>query len=303
MTGTDRATGGIDDPAASGSAAPDEGVAAVSSGSGIHITPAAGSKAPAVEAVFVLSGHGSQWEGMARELLDASPVFAQSMRTCERALAPHVSWSLLDVLCGRPRARKLTRVDVVAPTLFAVSVSLAELWRACGVQPAAVVGHSHGEIAAAHLAGGLTLEEAARVVALRSRALRRLSGKGGVVALALGSRPTTALIARWRGRLTLAAVNGPSATAHDLGDRCHGESLTEPASEEGLAVDLALLHEAEPAGHGERPRVLRVDEQRGDGVLGVAAQMLEQEAPPPARRSPCRVLPGKGSNRRSPRRA
>ena len=227
MTGTDRVTGGIDDPAASGSAASGEGGTAASAASGIHSAPAAGSKAPAVEAVFVFSGQGSQWEGMARELLDVSPVFAQSMRACERALAPHVSWSLLDLLCGRPRARKLTRVDVVAPALFAVSVSLAELWRAYGVRPAAVVGHSHGEIAAAHLAGGLTLEDAARVVALRSRALRRLSGKGGVVALALGARPTTALIERWRGRLTLAAVNGPHATAVSGDRKALGELLAQ----------------------------------------------------------------------------
>ncbi|MGA2164638.1 MAG: SDR family NAD(P)-dependent oxidoreductase, partial [Solirubrobacteraceae bacterium] len=251
MTGTDRVTGGIDDPAASGSAASGEGGTAASArsgidgstasgsaasgeggtaasaASGIHSAPAAGSKAPAVEAVFVFSGQGSQWEGMARELLDVSPVFAQSMRACERALAPHVSWSLLDLLCGRPRARKLARVDVVAPALFAVSVSLAELWRAYGVRPAAVVGHSHGEIAAAHLAGGLTLEDAARVVALRSRALRRLSGKGGVVALALGARPTTALIERWCGRLTLAAVNGPRATAVSGDRKALGELLAQ----------------------------------------------------------------------------
>src|SRR5579863_5470198 len=108
-------------------------------------------------AVFVFSGHGSQWEGMAQELLDTSPVFAQRMQACAEALAPHVSWSLLDVLRGRPRARKLERVDVVAPALFAVAVSLAELWRSCGVSPDAVVGHSNGEIAAAHVAGGLSL--------------------------------------------------------------------------------------------------------------------------------------------------
>ncbi|HWX45365.1 MAG TPA: SDR family NAD(P)-dependent oxidoreductase, partial [Solirubrobacteraceae bacterium] len=168
--------------------------------------------------VLMFAGQGCQWEGMAVELLDRSPLFASHMRMCEEALAPHVNWSLLDVLRGRRRARKLKRVDVVAPALFAVSVSLAELWRACGVRPDAVVGHSHGEIAAAHVAGGLSLQDAARVVALRSRALSGLSQKGGVVAVALGAERMTALLERWPERLTLAAVNGPASTAVS-GDR------------------------------------------------------------------------------------
>jgi acyl transferase domain-containing protein len=91
--------------------------------------------------------------------------------------------------------------------VFAVGVGLAELLRAAGVQPAAVVGHSHGEITAAYVAGGLSLQDAARTVAVRGRALRRLEGKGAVVALSLSSdswsrpgtvppRPWCAAIAR-----------------------------------------------------------------------------------------------------------
>src|ERR1700730_19069161 len=110
--------------------------------------------------VLVFSGHGSQWQGMARELLRSSPVFARHMRACEEALAPHVDWSLARVLQRKRRAPKLERVDVVQPALFAVAVSLAELWRACGVQADAVVGHSQGEIAAAHVAGARSLGDA-----------------------------------------------------------------------------------------------------------------------------------------------
>ncbi|MBI0301536.1 acyltransferase domain-containing protein, partial [Streptomyces sp. PRKS01-29] len=93
------------------------------------------------------------------------PVFAERLGECAAALAPFVDWSLVEVL-GDPVA--LGRVDVVQPVLWAVMVSLAELWRSYGVEPSAVIGHSQGEIAAACVAGALSLEDAARVVALRS---------------------------------------------------------------------------------------------------------------------------------------
>ncbi len=134
---------------------------------------------------FMFSGHGSQWPGMALELLDSSPVFAEHLQACADALAPFVDWSLLDVLRGESHAPPLERVDVVQPVLFAVTVSLAGLWRACGVQPDVVIGHSQGEIAAAHVAGGLSLPDAVRVVALRSRALATLAGRGGMVSVLL----------------------------------------------------------------------------------------------------------------------
>ncbi|WP_436849952.1 type I polyketide synthase, partial [Streptomyces griseoviridis] len=117
--------------------------------------------------VFVFPGQGSQWTGMAVELLASSPVFASRVAECAAALAPFVDWSLLDVLKGVEGAVSLERVDVVQPALWAVMVSLAEVWRSRGVEPAAVVGHSQGEIAAAVVAGGLSLEDGARVVALR----------------------------------------------------------------------------------------------------------------------------------------
>ena len=131
--------------------------------------------------VFVFPGQGSQWAGMALELLDSSPVFAGWMGECASALAPYVDWALVEVLGG-----PLERVDVVQPVLFAVMVSLAGLWRHYGVEPDAVVGHSQGEIAAACVAGALSLEDAARVVALRSRAIAALAGAGGMVSVPLG---------------------------------------------------------------------------------------------------------------------
>jgi acyl transferase domain-containing protein len=158
---------------------------------------------------FVLAGQGSQWEGMALELLDASPVFARRLRECGEALAPFVDWSLEDVLRGVDGAPALERVDVVQPALFAVMVALAELWGACGVRPSAVVGHSQGEIAAACVAGALSLQDAARVVAVRSRALVALAGRGGMVSVAAVVDEVAERVERFGERISIAAVNGP----------------------------------------------------------------------------------------------
>ena len=170
-----------------------------------------GVAAPARRVAFVFPGQGGQWEGMALELLATSPVFAAEMRRCEQALSKFVDWSVLDVLSGRDGAPDVSAVEVLQPTMFAVMVSLAALWRACGIEPSVVVGHSQGEIAAAHVAGGLSLDDAARVVALRGRVLASLSGKGGMLSIALGVDDVLARVESWGERVTVAAVNGPSS--------------------------------------------------------------------------------------------
>ncbi|MFD5549183.1 type I polyketide synthase [Streptomyces goshikiensis] len=162
---------------------------------------------------FVFPGQGSQWVGMAAELLGSSPVFAARVDECAKALEPFTDWSLVDVLRGVEGAPSLDRVDVVQPALFAVMVSLAEVWRAAGVRPGAVIGHSQGEIAAACVAGILSLDDAARVVALRSQAIGRvLAGLGGMVSIPLPATEVRERIAPWgEERISVAAVNGPSS--------------------------------------------------------------------------------------------
>jgi acyl transferase domain-containing protein/acyl carrier protein/pimeloyl-ACP methyl ester carboxylesterase len=160
---------------------------------------------------FLFPGQGAQWEGMAIAMLEASSVFAERLRACGDALASHVDWSLEDVLRGRAGAPSLERVDLVQPALFAMMVSLAAVWRACGVEPDVVVGHSQGEIAAACVSGGLSLEDAARVVALRSKALASLAGGGGMVSVALPVEALARRLEPYGARIALAALNGPSA--------------------------------------------------------------------------------------------
>ncbi|MFD8330946.1 type I polyketide synthase, partial [Streptomyces lydicus] len=224
-----------------------EGLGAVSRGE----APAAGVVEGAVRemgrTVLVFPGQGSQWVGMGAELIASSPVFAEWMRRCAEALAPFVDWDLLEVVS---EGRGLDRVDVVQPVTWAVMVSLAELWRSVGVVPDAVVGHSQGEIAAAVVAGALSLEDGARVVALRSQVIgRELAGRGGMASLALSE-------AEVRGRLKTqtslgtAAVNGPRSTVIS-GDAEAVESFVSACETEGIRARRIAVDYASHSAHVE----------------------------------------------------
>ncbi|MEH0399613.1 type I polyketide synthase [Streptomyces sp. B21-088] len=200
--------------------------------------------APAGESriAFVFPGQGSQWAGMAADLLDTSEVFAASLADCAEALAPFTDWDLLATVRER---RPLERVDVVQPALWAIMVSLAEVWRAHGVRPAAVIGHSQGEIAAACVAGALSLSDGARVVALRSRAIAEaLSGLGGgMMSVALPESRARELVAAHDGRVSVAAVNGASSVVlsgdGDVLDALRATIVADGGRAKRLPVDYA----------------------------------------------------------------
>ncbi|MEV6829660.1 acyltransferase domain-containing protein [Amycolatopsis sp. NPDC051102] len=169
-----------------------------------------GSARRAERVVFVFPGQGSQWPGMALDLLEWSTVFAAELARCDAALARFAHWSVVDVLRGHSGAPTLEDgADIVQPVLFAVMVALAALWRAHGVEPAAVVGHSLGEVAAACVTGALSHEDGMRVAALWSSAQATLSGRGDMISVPL---PVAEVRARLTGRdgLDIGAVNAPS---------------------------------------------------------------------------------------------
>ncbi|MGA9284680.1 MAG: type I polyketide synthase [Solirubrobacteraceae bacterium] len=206
--------------------------------------------------VFLFPGHGSQWTGMGVELLDSSSLFAEHMHACEEALAPYIDWSPVAVLRGESGAPALERVDVIQPTLFATMVSLTALWGACGVRPDFVVGHSQGEIAAAHIAGGLDLADAARMVALRSKVLARLTGKGRMASISLSPKELSPRLEPWEGRLVIAGVNGPRSVSVSGDPEALDELLRECASREIRAREIAA---AVGAGHSPQVEELRED--------------------------------------------
>ncbi len=156
--------------------------------------------------VFVFPGQGTQWPGMAKELMATSAAFRDSVHDCAEALSEFADWSVLDALDG-----PLDRVDRIQPVLFTMMVSLAAVWRSHGVEPDAVVGHSQGEIAAAYVAGGLSLRDAARIVALRSRAWLTLAGQGAMASVPLPADRID--LTPWGDRLSVAAVNAPESVS------------------------------------------------------------------------------------------
>ncbi|MFF0771402.1 SDR family NAD(P)-dependent oxidoreductase [Nonomuraea wenchangensis] len=156
---------------------------------------------------FVFSGNGSQWAGMGADLLRSEPVFRAAVHAADAALSPWLGWSVAEELAAPAQRSRLALTEVAQPALFAVQVGLVEMLRDWGVHPHAVAGHSVGEIAAAYAAGILDLGQAARVVAVRSRAQAPTAGLGRMAAAGLTPDEAADLLARYAGRLELAAVN------------------------------------------------------------------------------------------------
>ncbi|WP_394846825.1 SDR family NAD(P)-dependent oxidoreductase [Pendulispora brunnea] len=206
----------------------------------VHADVVVGDADTAGKVAFVFPGQGSQWTGMARDLLEASDVFRARIEECAQALAPHIDWSLLDVLRGEPGAPSLERIDVVQPALFSMMVSLAALWRSLGIEPDAVVGHSQGEIAAACIAGALSLEDAARAIMVRARALGKLEGRGAMAAVELAADDLAPYLARGGERLAIAAINSPRSTVVSGDDEAIDALMTELAGADVFARKVGI---------------------------------------------------------------
>ncbi|WSR66130.1 SDR family NAD(P)-dependent oxidoreductase [Streptomyces sp. NBC_01198] len=161
--------------------------------------------------VLVFPGQGSQWPGMAQELLRTDPAFAQHIEACHHALAPFTDWHLIDTLNQAPSSADPERVDVIQPMLWATMISLARLWQHHGLTPSAVIGHSQGEIAAAHIAGALTLNDSARIIALRSQTFSSIAGRGTMLHVPLPADEITTRLPQHPG-VTIATLNSPIST-------------------------------------------------------------------------------------------
>lgn len=163
---------------------------------------------------FVFPGQGSQWIGMARELVAHEPTFRASMERIEDAMRGRVEWSLMAQLHAEENdpAFRLDDISVIQPVLLAVEIALADWWRARGVMPSAIVGHSLGEVGAAHAAGALTLEQAMSIACARSTLMRRTSGKGAMAVVELSMEAAAARLSGYVGRVSLAVSNGPGST-------------------------------------------------------------------------------------------
>lgn len=161
--------------------------------------------------VFVYSGQGSQWPGMAAQLLAREPAFASALEDCDRALRPHAGFSVLELLARRSDLQQQP-MDVIQPLLFAIQVALSAWFRASGVEPGLVVGHSLGEVAAAQAAGILTLDDAARLVCSRSQRLERTSGQGAMLAVELSFDEAREVCTGYGGAISVAVSNSPTST-------------------------------------------------------------------------------------------
>ncbi|MGW3866119.1 type I polyketide synthase, partial [Streptomyces sp. NPDC005047] len=242
------------------------GLLALARGEGAPGVVSGSSGAPG-RVVWVFPGQGSQWAGMGRELLDASPVFAERITACAAALEPFIDWSLVDVLRGDADPGLMERVDVLQPASFAVMVGLAAVWSSVGVEPDAVLGHSQGEIAAAAVSGALSLEDAARVVALRSQAIAgQLAGRGGMASVALSEGEAAGRLKRWAGRVEVAAVNGPSSVVI-AGDAEALDEALEALAADGIRVRRVAVDYASHTRHVEDIR-----DTLAETLAGVTAQ-------------------------------
>ncbi|MFI9619692.1 amino acid adenylation domain-containing protein [[Kitasatospora] papulosa] len=160
---------------------------------------------------WVFTGMGPQWWGMGRQLLEKEPVFRDAVAACDRAMREFADWSLMEEMTADESVSRMSETWLAQPANFAVQVALAALWRSHGVRPDAVVGHSTGEIAAFHAAGVYSLRDAARIVVHRSRLQQTLAGTGTMLAVSLSEEEAERRVRPYRDRVSVAAVNSPTA--------------------------------------------------------------------------------------------
>jgi acyl transferase domain-containing protein/acyl carrier protein/SAM-dependent methyltransferase len=165
-----------------------------------------------VKVAFVCSGQGAQWWGMGRELLHSMPIFRREIARCADEIKRHADWDLLEELTRDETSSRLGETEIAQPALFSLQVALAAAWRSWGIEPDALIGHSVGEVAAAHLGGALSFESAVKVVCLRGRLMQRATGLGKMAAIELPEADVEKWLDSYRQRVSIAAINSPTST-------------------------------------------------------------------------------------------
>ena len=160
---------------------------------------------------FVCSGQGPQWWAMGRQLLEQEPVFRDMIQRCDEIVRRLGPWSLLEELTADEAHSRMAITAISQPAIFALQVALAALWRSWGVEPEALIGHSVGEVAAAHLAGVFSLEEAVRVIYQRGRCMELAPSRGCMLAAGISADEARSLLAPFGDRVSLAAINSPAS--------------------------------------------------------------------------------------------
>lgn len=216
---------------------------------------------------WVFPGQGSQWIGMGRQLFQQEPVFRTTIEACDAAMHEFMEWSLVDALhTGHQNHAHLQTIDSIQPLLFAIQVALAALWRSWGIEPGAVVGHSMGEVAAAYIAGALSLEDAVRIICLRSKLLSTIAGRGTMAMVELSLSDAQTAIQGYEHVISIAANNSARATIL-AGESEALEQVLAALQQKGIfcrkiSVDVAshsfqvepLLNELRQLLHGIQPR-------------------------------------------------
>ncbi|MFD0360146.1 HAD-IIIC family phosphatase [Nocardia sp. GCM10030253] len=219
----------------------DEMVAAlrdlVDGGSSANVVVGAGAVLTNAKTAFVFPGQGTQWVGMARDMLAHSEEFRAEFEQCDKAFGAHTGWSLVDKLTTMTTT-DLDDFPVVQPLLFATMAALAATWRAAGVIPDAVIGHSQGEVAAAYCAGAIELSDAARIIVTRSRLMQAVRGAGAMALVGLPEAEVSGRLADFDGRVSIAAVNVRRSTIV-AGEQAAVEKLLAELSHAGIYTRLA----------------------------------------------------------------
>jgi len=149
---------------------------------------------------------------MGCELMESESAFREALERTARAMQPHVEWSLLDELTADQSRSRLDQVDVIQPAILAIEVALAALWRSWGVEPDAVVGQSLGEVAAAVVAGALSIGDGARLICRRSRLVKSASGRGAMASVELSAEEARSALAGYEDRVSVAVSASPRST-------------------------------------------------------------------------------------------